>query len=406
MASDKFKALHIQVAEKLIEQLKTGTAPWQQPWSNSNPISFELPYNAVTGNRYKGINSISLMLSEYKDPRWATFRQAAVQGWQVKKGEQGSMIQFVKINDWVSKRDQQGKQILDQDGQPVKTAVNLSRPIVTSAWVFNAEQITGMPPLQQQQTGETWKAEQRAEKLIANTGASITHRLGNDAFYDPVDDFIQMPDRQQFDSSGKYYATLLHELGHWTGHHSRLDRSVLNKFGNEAYAREELRAEIASLLVGQELKIGHDPAQHTAYVQDWIRVLTDSPFEIHLAAADAEKIFNYLLAFEQKRTLDISSQSKNQVPNSQIARSARQLFIGEEIPYKNTVYKVEGLLKQGRLKMQDLTAGNSFTLSRSDGLYQSLTEVKYAQQLAKFNNDMHAGPSSEAKSEVPYQIGR
>ena len=405
MASEKTRPLHVQVAEKLIEQLKAGTAPWQLPWNSDNRLSFELPYNAVTGNRYKGINSISLLLSGNPDPRWVTFRQASAQGWQVKKGERGNMIQFVKVSDWVSKRDQKGRQVLGEDGLPVKTAVSLSRPIITSAWVFNAQQIDGIPPLLQQKAGRTpWQPEKRAEQLIAATGAFITHRQGDQAFYDPVSDQIQMPLKQQFDAPGKYYATLLHELGHWTGHSSRLDRSVLNKFGNEAYAREELRAEIASLLVGQELKIGHDPTQHAAYVQDWIRVLTDSPFEIHMAAADAEKIFNYLLAFEQQRTIAARVQDQDLLPEKQSAKSTQQLFIGEEIAYRQTLYKVEGYLKQGRLRMQDLTSGNSFILSRSDGLYQSLTEAKLIQHAVKSQDSAHAERPSE--SLAPYQLNR
>lgn len=87
-----------------------------------------------------------------------------------------------------------------------------------------------------------------------------------------------MPLKEQFDAADKYYATVLHELGHWTGHKDRLDRSILNTFGSEGYAREELCAEIASLLIGQEFKIGHDPEQHAAYVNSWIKLLQDNPF--------------------------------------------------------------------------------------------------------------------------------
>src|SRR5687768_13172416 len=109
MSSDKVKALHVQVAEKLIEQLKAGTAPWQKPWSIGNVPAFELPYNAITGNRYKGINTFSLLLNGYEDPRWMTFNQASANDWKVKKGEKASLIQFVKTTDLVAKRDESGK---------------------------------------------------------------------------------------------------------------------------------------------------------------------------------------------------------------------------------------------------------------------------------------------------------
>src|ERR1700749_4478884 len=96
------KALHTLVAEKIIAQLKNGTAPWLKPWRAGDPNSFQLPYNAVTGNRYKGINTLSLLTSSYTDPRWVTFKQAAAVGWQVKKGAQGTPIQFVKFKDFIT----------------------------------------------------------------------------------------------------------------------------------------------------------------------------------------------------------------------------------------------------------------------------------------------------------------
>jgi hypothetical protein len=265
----------------------------------------------------------------------------------------------------------------------VQISVSLSKPIITSAWVFNAEQVTGMPVLQQKINKPGWGPEERTEKLVERSGASVTHRKGNQAFYDPVADQITLPDRQQFDSAGKYYATLLHEMGHWTGHTSRLDRSVLNKFGTQAYAREELRAEIASLLMGRELKIGHDPSQHTAYVEDWISVLQDSPFEIHAAAADAEKIFNYLLAFEQSRMQSANHAKQDGLAQTHPAGRAKYLFINDTISYIDTVYKVQGHLKQGRLRMQDLSTGRSFILAKSDGLYDSLLHAKQEQDAGK-----------------------
>lgn len=120
MANENAKPLHVQVAEKLIEQLKKGTAPWQKPWGTSNLPSFELPYNAVSGNRYKGINTMSLLVADFQDPRWMTFNQAASQDWRVKKGEKGSLIQFVKLNDLLTKRDEQGKPVLDGNGKTIK----------------------------------------------------------------------------------------------------------------------------------------------------------------------------------------------------------------------------------------------------------------------------------------------
>lgn len=376
MANEKAKPLHVQVAEKLIEQLKAGTAPWQKPWGSSNLPTFELPYNAVTGNRYKGINTMSLLIADYQDPRWMTFNQAASQDWKVKKGEKGSLIQFVKLTDFLTKRDEQGKPVLDGDGKPQKVQVKLSKPIITSAWVFNAAQVDGLEPLKQPEIADLgWDPLERAEKLITSSGAAIEHKAGDRAFYSPFRDQITMPLREQFNAPDKYYATLLHELGHWTGHTSRLDRSIMNKFGTEDYAREELRAEIASLLIGQELRIGHDPGQHTAYVESWIKMLTDTPFEIHAAAADAEKILGYLIELERKREIKTTQVLADPLTEKGVT-SIRSLSMGDEIPYNDTVFKVLGHVKQGRMRMEDLGSGNSFVLSKSDVLYNSLLSAK------------------------------
>lgn len=377
MSSEKIKALHVQVAEKLIEQLKAGTAPWQKPWNSDNLPAFELPYNAVTGNRYKGINTFSLLIKGFEDPRWMTFNQAAANEWKVKKGEKASLIQFVKTTDLVTKRDESGKPVLNDEGKPVKVSVKLEHPIITTAWVFNAIQVDGIPALQKQDINAlSWNPIERAEKLVAASGAEILHKAGDDAFYSPFQDKITMPLKEQFDAPDKYYATLLHELGHWTGHKDRLDRSIMNEFGTEAYGREELRAEIASLLIGQELHIGHDPSQHAAYVDSWIKILQDTPFEIHAAAADAEKIFNYLTGLEQKRDIVAAVQpaSENKLPMP--AKVSEYLTIGDKIEYNNTVFKVNGHLKQGRFRMEDLGTGYSFVLSKNDNLYNSLLQAK------------------------------
>lgn len=374
MASDK-KALHIQVAEKLIDQLKAGTAPWQKPWNADGLPAFELPFNALTGNRYKGINTFSLLLSGFDDPRWLTFKQAASNNWQVKKGEKGTPIQFVKVTDRITKTDENGKPILDENKKPIKITVKRDKPIITSAWVFNASQIDGIPELNKVRE-QDWNPIERAEQLIAATGSVIVHKLGDNAHYSPYFDQITMPLREQFAEAAKYYATILHELGHWTGHKDRLDRSLINKFGSETYAREELRAEIASMLLGQELRIGHDPGQHAAYVDDWVSVLEDNPFEIHAAAADAEKIYSYLINFERNREI---SQQEVRDFTSQITApegNTGYLTLGDAISYNDVIYRVLGHLKQGRLRMEESASGRIFILSKADNLYHSLTEAK------------------------------
>jgi antirestriction protein ArdC len=370
MAADK-KALHVEVAEKLIEALKAGTAPWQKPWNNKGLPAFQLPYNAVTGNRYQGINTLSLIMSGRSDPRWMTFKQADDSGWQVSKGSKSTAIQYIKLYEQRTKRDEQGKVVKDDKGNPVKITVKLNRPMITNFAVFNAEQVNGIPELVMPDISTLgWQPLERAEQLIKNSGADIKHIAGNRAFYSPFKDSITLPLKQQFDEPGKYYATALHELGHWTGHESRLDRSLLNKFGTKEYAREELRAEIASLLIGDELRIGHDPSQHTAYVDSWISILTDHPFEIHSAAADAEKIYTYLLDLERKRNMELTAFADDKKVSNHL------LTANDHISYNGTIFKVNESLKNGRLKMEDLGSGQQFILSRGDLLYKNLLGAK------------------------------
>jgi len=301
------KPFHEVVAEKLIEQLKAGAAPWQKPWEPGEPNAY-LPMNPTTGKRYKGINAIYLMAQGRSDARWMTYKQAAAVGAQVRKGEKGTPVQYWKFSEEQDKLDDNGRPVLDAKGQPVKETVMLERPRVFFATVFNGEQIDGLPPLQPKKE-QTWSAVERAEHILKASGAAITHAAGDRAFYRPSTDSITLPERGQFLSADRYYATALHELGHWTGHASRLNRDLAHPFGSEGYAKEELRAEIASMIVGDELGIGHDPGQHAAYVGSWVKALQDEPLEVFRAAADAEKIHDYVLAFEQQQ---VQEQQQNQ----------------------------------------------------------------------------------------------
>jgi len=303
------KPFHVVVAEGLIKQLEAGTAPWQKPWEAGQTGT--LPMNPTTGKRYRGINSIQLMMQGREDNRWLTYKQAEAVGAQVRRGERGTLVQYWKFDEERTKTDEQGRPVKGADGEPEKERVRLERPKVFHAVVFNAEQIDGLPPAVK--LPQRWDAIERAESILKASGADISHAAGDRAFYRPSTDSITMPYREQFKTADAYYATALHELGHWTGHESRLGRDLANPFGSEAYAKEELRAEIASMIVGDELGIGHDPGQHAAYVKSWVKVLKDDPMEILRAAADAEKIHGFVMAFEQKQVQE-QGQAQQQQP--------------------------------------------------------------------------------------------
>lgn len=321
------KPFHEVVAERLIEQLKQGTAPWQMPWKAGDGGGM-MPFNPTTGNRYKGINAIHLLSQGREDQRWLTFNQAKAAGAQVRKGEKSTPIQYWKFEEEQAKRDENNKPVLDDNGDPVKVRVRLERPKMFMANVFNAEQIDGLPTYQK--PVQTWNALERAETILQASGADIRHG-GDKAYYRPSTDNIQLPEKAQFPTADNYYATALHELGHWTGHGSRLDRDLSHPFGSEGYAKEELRAEIASMILGDELGIGHDPDQHVSYVASWIKALQNDPMEIFRAASDAEKIQTFVLGLEQQQIQTQEEPLKQPAPVPQSWQGPAAQIFDEEM---------------------------------------------------------------------------
>lgn len=295
-------------SELLIEQLGKGTSPWQKPWENSRT---SLPINASTGKAYRGSNLMFLWVvginEGYTDPRWMTFNQARDLKASVNKGEHGRKIMYAVTHYEVNKKDANGRPVIGADGQPEKLYVKYDSPRMKYYTVFNAAQVTGLPPLEPTVKHE-WNQHARCENILSKSGAKI-HHGGNQAYYAPILDAITLPHKTQFASADRYYATALHELGHWTGHPSRLDRDMSGGYGSESYAREELRAEISSLMVGSELDLGHDPGQHVAYVKHWVKILQDDPKEILRACTDASKIQEHVLGFE--KTVEIEHVHEN-----------------------------------------------------------------------------------------------
>jgi len=305
MAKGTRKPFHEKVAERIIAQLKEGTAPWQKPW-DAQGFS-PLPTNPTTGKRYRGVNAINLSSQGYTDNRWLTYKQAASVGAQIRKGESGTPVQYWQYEEMRAVRDDQGKAVMDAEGNTLTQRVELERPRAFYAIVFNAEQIDGLPALAPLEK-PSWVPTERAEAILANSGVQIIEQFGDRAFYRPAADTIVLPERGQFASSDRFYSVALHELGHATGHPTRLDRDLDHPFGSVGYAKEELRAEIASLLIGEEIRIGHDAGQHAAYVASWVKILEDDPLEIVRACADAEKILTHVMALEHKQALRLEAE--------------------------------------------------------------------------------------------------
>lgn len=328
-----------QVADMFIEKMEQGTAPWQKPWK---PGQEQMPYNPTTGKPYRGINTMTLMMSERTDidPRWMTYRQAQAAGAQVQAGEKGMPIQFWQFQEKVTKTDENGKPVLDENGKEVKQTVELERPRVHWSTVFNATQIDGLPPLEKRPEKPEWELVERAEKVLQDSGAEIHHTESNRAFYRPSSDSIHMPLKSQFPEAIGYYHTALHELGHWTGHESRLNRDLSGPFGSESYAQEELRAEMASVMVGAEVGIGSEPREeNAAYTKSWIKSLKDDPKELYRAAADAEKIMRYVT-----RTLtqeQVQEQTETQALSNTQRDDSMKVYVHMQLEDQTRVYKAE-----------------------------------------------------------------
>ena len=292
-----------EVTEKLIDQIQKGTAPWQRPWEG---IQGAFPRNPTTGEEYHGGNMLNLMMQGYQDPRWMTFNQARDIGARVRKGEKGTRIIYWRFEGKQPVLDENGDPKLDENGNQMKEEVRLERPRPFISYVFNAEQIEGLPPLEMKIPEHSWTPVEKAEELLAKSGAKIEHRAQSKAYYTPSTDTITLPLKDQFKDPEGYYSTALHELGHWTGHESRLDRDIRHPFGSAAYAREELRAEIASMMLSMETGIpNHGIENHAAYVQSWIKALRDDPKELFRAASDAGKIFEYVMGLDREQRLEV-----------------------------------------------------------------------------------------------------
>lgn len=293
------------LAGHFIEGLKNGTAPWIKPWDDSKDAqALEMPYNPTTGKAYSGSNALRLMMASPEivasgDARWMTYKQAVSVGAQVRKGERGTgLLKWVEMN----KKDGDTS---NGSGDKSKAQGNekddeQKRMVGVAFTVFHASQIDGLPEAPKHEFKPMSERIKGAMDLVEQSKAVVRHG-GNRAAYAPALDMILMPAPEQFHSEAGYTATLLHELGHWTGHRDRLNRTFGRDFGSPDYAREELRAEMASFAISQRMGLPHDPGNHVSYVGSWIRALENDSRELMRAASDVEKILKHLKVPEIER---------------------------------------------------------------------------------------------------------
>lgn len=278
-----------KLVEEMIVRIKNG-ATLSQIW---NPYGL-MPMNPISNVTYKGGNRLRLtnavMKNDYKDPRWMTLKQLSSQGYHKKPSESG-----VLCEKWIFEKKERKK---DENGKIVEEVTPLERPIVSYFLVYNAEQVLNFPPLAKE-PGMKDPSFDFIDKFMASSECPINESSQPKACYIPSLDKICLPPRDAFRDPISFTKTVLHEMGHSTGHSSRLNRNLSGLFGSPEYSKEELRAELSSLFIGSDFRIPVDESHledHSAYLASWIHVLQDDPNELFRAAADAEKISQRLVS--------------------------------------------------------------------------------------------------------------
>lgn len=274
------------ITAAIIERLEAGTRPWVQPWTGA-PVSRPL---RACGAPYHGINLLWLWMAAeaagHSSPYWMTYRQSQGLGAQVRKGERGTVAIFYRTYKAGTADD-------DDDGEGPRT-----RRVLRSFRVFNACQVDGLPKRFFPGPGTLPPATERDSQLdvfFAAVPARIRHG-GSEAYYSPGPDQVTMPEPGLFRDLDHYRATLAHELSHWTGHESRLGRQLGGRFGDEAYAMEELVAELSAAILGAELGLPVEHLDHHAsYLASWLRVLKADSRAILTVAARAEEASSLIL---------------------------------------------------------------------------------------------------------------
>ena len=279
------------VVARLMTAIEQGAGEWAMPWRSMGTGGW--PVNAVTGNRYSGGNVLALALTAmergYPSNRWATFKQWASVGAQVRKGERGTQAIYWNVKP--------GETITETDTTTGETVELQSEDRV--AWartfvVFNAAQVDNDPSPTTALTLTPLERDARAEAFFTAIPADVRWGTGNPC-YMPAADRVAMPAFDAFNSAPDAYATLAHEFGHWTGHHTRLARVYGRRFGDHAYAAEELVAELGAAFLCASLKISVTPRpDHAAYIAGWLEVLPRDKRAVFAAASLAQKAVDWM----------------------------------------------------------------------------------------------------------------
>ncbi|MXO71820.1 ArdC family protein [Alteraurantiacibacter buctensis] len=276
-----------RITQEIIARLEAGTRPWIKPWRG---VPQSRPLRAC-GIPYRGMNVFWLwMVADmcgYASPFWMTYNQAKDLGAQVRKGEKATIAIFYK------------SYTKEVEAPDTGEKSDEARRVLKAYPVFNADQVDGLPdrfhPAATLDLIEPEGREQALDTFFGAIPAMLRHQ-GDQAYYEPSADRVTMPPAHLFSGFDHYYATLAHELSHWTGHASRLGRDLKNRFGTAAYAAEELVAELSSAMLGAELglPVAHLD-NHASYIDHWLKLFKEDDRAILTAAAKAEEASHLLL---------------------------------------------------------------------------------------------------------------
>lgn len=290
------------VTERILAALESGTKPWEKPWAGGLYIA----RNLKTRSRYSGINMLNLWVTAdekgYQSEYWLTPKQAKDMGGTIRKGETGTPVIWAAPYQDLVCRDC-GHEFKGNRTEDVCRKCKSSDLQIAEggfAWryykVFNLEQIDGIdyPKPQPRHITSTAERVAKAEHLLTASGAVIRH-MGDRACYSPSLDEIRLPKLEQFATTEGYYSTALHELVHWTGHKDRLNRDFSGRFGSEAYAFEELVAEMGSAYLCGFIGLPPVIEHHASYLQSWLKALKEHPRALVEACSKASKAYEFVL---------------------------------------------------------------------------------------------------------------
>lgn len=300
MKNNTAKDNYNQLVEEFISKLEHGVKPWEQSWN----LKSGLPKSALTGGEYSGINLLSLMNSKFKSNKWITPNQIQKLGGSIKEEELENSRDIFFIKN-ISKAIEE----IDEDTGEIEKKEE-KYTVLKNYKVYNTDQVSGINFEEEVVQSKNEKIEE-VEKFIANTKAQIYR--GSPA-YSPSDDAIFMPDINDFNDKENYYSTLFHELSHWSGHESRLNRKKATKKYDAVYGYEELIAELSSAFLCAKHKISMKNTQHSEYMDHWIKMLAENPYILFSVATHSSKSANYLSTLAQNNAKEQTQVKKNTKP--------------------------------------------------------------------------------------------